>query len=296
MILKAKSGGFSPEKQIKNTIWHTIKIIMYFLMIIWSISFVAIFVWMVINSLKTGMDYTKDVFSLPEKWDWSNYKEVFTGIQFKGYSLLGMFGNTLIFILINVLCVMTFPQMAAYTIARFDFTGKKLLESIIYASMIVPIIGTLGPTLNFMFKTKMYDTWFGMFFMCSSAFGFLQMVLTSFYKGLESAYAEAAYMDGASEWVVFTKIYYPQSLPVLLPTLITTVIGALNNFMDIYLFLPSHPTVALGLQQMQKTYVTFGNDYPLLFAGLVVMLIPILIIFACFSNTMLNNKNLGALK
>ncbi len=297
MSLKTKKQGRRTDVMVKDTIWYGVKYLGYVLMVIWAISFVAVLAWVFMNSLKTGIDYTKDVFSLPKEWDWINYWEVITEIEFKGYSLLGMLGNSLIRILISVGCLMLFPQMVAYTLARVDFKGKKLIEDLIYVSMIIPIVGTLASSLSFMINTKMYDTWIGVIFASSGiGFGFQQMVLTTFYRGMESAYAEAAYIDGASEWVVFTKIYYPQSMPIMYPFIISCVIGTWNDFMDPYLFTPSKPTIALGLQQMQKTFVTFGNDYPLLYAGIILMLIPILIIFACFSNQMLNNKNLGALK
>lgn len=292
----AKQQGLSTDTKVKNTIWYSIKYLMYIVMVVWSLSFVAILLWLVMNSLKTGVEYTQDVFSLPKKWDWENYKIVISQIQFKGYSLLGMMGNSLTYIGISIFCALTFPQMAAYALARFDFKGKKLIESVVLISMTIPVVGTLSSTLNFFLTTGLYDTWLGILFMNSSALGFGQIVLTSFYRGMENAYAEAAYMDGASEWVVFLKIYYPQSWPIVFPSLISSIIGAWNDFMTGYLFLPSHPTIALGMQQMQKMFVTFGNDYPLLFAGMVMMLIPIIVIFLRFSKVMLNNKNLGALK
>ncbi len=296
MNVKTKKRALSVDKVIKSGIWYTFKYVGYALMVVWALSFVAVILWTLMNSLKTGRDYTEDVFRLPTTWDWSNYVEVFTKIEFKGYTVLGMLGNSLILVAINVASMMLFQPMAAYVIAKVDFKGKKILEDIIYASMIVPVVGTTAATLNFMISSGLYNTWLGVFFLGSAAFGFNQMLLTSFYRGMENAYAEAAYIDGASNWVVFTKIYYPQGLPIMYPLIITTVIAVWNDFLTGYLYLPSHPTIALGLQQMQRTFVTYGNDYPLLFAGIIIMLIPILIIFACFSDKMLNNKNLGALK
>lgn len=288
--------GLKRAIDIKGSLWYIIKFLLYLTMVIWAFTFLYIFIWTLVNSLKTSIDYSNDVFGLPKLWDFGNYIQVLTNLEYKGYSLWGMIGNTFIMMAIRIACAMTFPQMAAYTLARFDFKGKSLLQGIIYFSMLIPIVGTLSATLNFLIVTKMYNTFWTVFIMSSSGLGFQQMVLTTFYKGMEPAYAEAAYMDGASEWIVFLKIYYPQSMPLLLNTLIGVIISSWNDYMTGYLYIPDHPTIALGLQQMQKMFVTYGNDYPVMFAGIILMLIPILIIFACFAPKMLNNKNLGALK
>ena len=58
---------------------------------------------------------------------------------------------------------------------------------------------------------------------------------------------------------------------------IQTFITVWNDFMTGYLYLPSHPTLALGLQQMQAQFVDYGNDYPVMFAGIILAMIPDLV-------------------
>lgn len=293
MVKNKDKWGREPDKIIKSILWYTVKYFFYVIMVIFALSFAAVLVWILINSFKSGIEYTRDVFSLPKIWDWENYPNVVEQIEFKGYSLWGMLGNSFIYIGMSVFCTLTFPQMTAYTMAVVDFKGKKLIKDLIYLSMVIPFIGSMASTLRFLIRTGLYDSWAGVFYLCGGGFGFFQLVLTTFYKGIDRAYAESAYIDGASEWTVFLRIYYPQSWPIVFPSLIGAILGAWNNFMTPYLFNPSHPNIALGLQQMQRMFVTYGNDYPMFFAGIILMLIPILIIFALFSNRMLNNKNLG---
>lgn len=289
-------SSLTVEMAVKNTIWLTFKGLFFALMVSFALSFVFVLLWVLMNSFKTAIDYSTDVFRLPTFWDFDNYMQVLTNLEYKGYSIWGMIGNTFIMLAIRMFCAATFPQMAAYVLARFDFKGKKLIEGAVYLSMIIPIVGTMAAGLNFYIATKMYNTWFCIFFMSSGSLGFGQMVTTTLYRGIDKSYAEAAYMDGASEWVVFWKLYYPQSIPLMLIGLIKTFIGTWNDYMTSYIYLPDHPTIALGVQQMQKTFVTFGNDYPVMFAGIVLTTIPVLIVYAFFAPKMLNNKSLGALK
>ena len=296
MMQNKKNNTFSAGNPVANVTWHILKWLFYIVMILFSISFVYTFIWTLVNSLKTSMNYTEDMFGLPKLIDFDNYKTVLTSMTYKGYNLWGMLGNSLKLILINVVCTMTFPQMAAYTLARFDFRGKNVIVTAVYLSMMIPVVGTTSSILNFLISTKLYNSFLGIFILSMGGLGFGQMVLTTFYRGIDPAYAEAAYIDGASELQVFLKIYYPQSWPLLSINLLNAIIGSWNDYMTGYLYLPEHPTIALGLQQMQTTYVSFKNDSPIMFAGIILAMIPILIIFAFLGPKMMNSKDMGALK
>ncbi len=296
MKKRKKSSTFSAGTPVANVVWHVLKWLFYIIMVIFSITFVYTFVWTLVNSLKTSMNYTEDMFGLPKLMDFENYKTVLTEMTYKGYSLWGMLGNSLKLILIHVICTMTFPQMAAYTLARFDFRGKNVIMTAVYLSMMIPVVGTTASILNFLISTKLYNSFWGVFVLGMGGLGFGQMVLTTFYRGIDPAYAEAAYMDGASELQVFLRIYYPQSWPLMSINLLNVIIHNWNDYMTGYLYLPEHPTIALGLQQMQTTYVSFKNDTPIMFAGIVLAMIPILIIFAFLGPKMMNSKDMGALK
>ena len=296
MNTKKKCAQLSVGRIFGNILWHSVKWLFYIFMVLMALSFVYILVWVLINSFKTGVNYTKDVFGLPKVWDWENYTQVLSSMNYKGYSIWGMLLNSLKLIAINVIITMTFPQMAAYVLARFNFRGKALIEGAVYASMMIPVVGNLASQLNFLVSTNLYNSFLGVFLLQASGLGFGQILLTTLYRGIDPAYAEAAYMDGASEWKVFLWIYYPQSLPLLMINLINGIIAVWNDFLTGYIFLPEHPTIALALQQMQASYVSYGNDYPVMFAGIALTMIPVLILFAIFGQKIMNTKDLGALK
>ena len=276
-------------------VWKIAKILVYILMVFFAVSFLALFVWIVINSFKTPHDYAENVFGFPlEKYgiDFENYKQVLT-FTYKGQTLLEMLGNTGILVLINVFCTMTIPQMAAYVFGRFEFKGRVAAESILYVLITIPVVGGASASLQFLRTIKLYDTFAGILLLQSAGFGIGMLILTSFYRGLPSSYAEAAYIDGASEFQVFTRIYYPQSMPLLSINIISTIVAVWNDYMTGYLYLPRHPILALGLQQLQRTN---DYDYPLMFAGIVITMIPVFILFSIFAKKIFNSKDLGALK
>ena len=279
-----------------DVVWKIFKFILYLFMVICALSFILSFVWVLINSFKSAPGYMMDCFGLPKVFDFENYAQVLNNLEYKGYGVFGMIGNSMILVLWNVFVCLTIPHMAAYVLARFDFKGRKFLESAIYLSMVIPVIGSSSATMWFLNSVGLFDNFLGVFILQSAGLGFGQVMLTSFYKGIPKAYAEAAYIDGASEWKVFLSIYYPQAKGISMILVIQSVITVWNDYMTGYLYLPSHPTLALGLQQMQAQFVDFGNDYPVMFAGVLLSLIPIFILYMCFSKQMMTSAAIGSLK
>lgn len=279
-----------------GVIWKIVKAIIYVVMLLCAVSFILSFVWILINSFKTAPEYLEDVFKPSKSFDFENYIQVLTNLEFKGYGLFGMLGNSLILVFWNVFVCMSFPHMAAYVLARFDFKFGRILEAVVFASMVIPVVGTSSSMMWFLNSTGLFDNFLGIFILQAAGLGFSQIMLTNFYRGVSKTYAEAAYIDGASEWKVFTKIYYPQARAITMITVITSVITTWNDYMTGYLYLPSHPTLALGLQQMQAVFVDFGNDYPVMFAGVILSMIPILALYFTFSKQILENMAVGAMK
>ena len=281
---------------IESVLWLIIKVLIYVFMVFCAGTFLFGFVWILINSFKTAPDYMANVFGLPAEWDFDNFRQVLTNLSYKGHSLFAMLKNSLILVAFSVINTMIWPQFAGYAMARFQFPGRKLLEMLVYATMVIPVIGTASSLIQVQTVLGIYDTFFAQWLFGTAGLGFTQILLMTFYRGLPSAYAEAAYIDGAGEWRVFLSIYYPQSKPLLLIQIIQGIIVTWNDYMGPYLMLPSHPTLAIGLQQMQAQFVDFGNDYPVMFAGIILAILPILIIYLIFSDKIMNNMALGALK
>ncbi len=279
-----------------NLVWKAAKIIIYCLMVFFALTFVGIFVWVLINSFKTAPDFMQNALGLPKiRWDFENYLDIFK-FEYKNNNLLQMLLNTLVMIVISVLCTISFPVMAGYVFGRMEFKGRAKFEAFLYILMTIPIIGGASAQLKFLSNLNLYDTYSGIFLLQSGAFGGGMLILTSFFRGLPSTYAEAAYIDGAGEFTVFLKIYYPQALPLLSINVISSIIAVWNDYMTAYIFLPTHPTIALGLQQLQRTADVHGSDYPLMFAGIVLTMIPVFIIFGFIAKNIFNSKDIGALK
>ena len=106
---------------------------------------------------------------------------------------------------------------------------------------------------------------------------------------------EAAKIDGANFYQIYFKIMRKQASPLALTLGLLLFINKWNDYMSPLLYLPEMPTLATGLYRYQ-TIVERNGNYPVLFAGLFMCLLPILIIFSIFSDKMMNSINIGGLK
>ncbi|MCL2751265.1 MAG: ABC transporter permease subunit, partial [Firmicutes bacterium] len=110
-----------------------------------------------------------------------------------------------------------------------------------------------------------------------------------------SSYAEAVYVDGGGEYTVLFRIMLPVALPPMSALFIMACIGAWNDYMTVILYLPSYPTIASGLYEIQYLFERDAR-LPLYFAALIISIIPVLTLFALFSGKIMKNMTVGGLK
>ena len=268
--------------------------IVFAIFIVYSLTLILPFVWMINNSFKAADDFFFNVWGLPKRFFASNYAEGFT-VAVKGYNLLGMILNSVFICVVGVSVNMFFTLCASYIFARFSFFGRRFIYALVITLMIVPTVGSTSALYLFMVKTGLYDTYIGLFVLLANPFTFNFLLLYACFLGISKSYEEAAQMEGASSWTVFVKIMVPQAVPVILSLSVIQFIGVWNDFYTPYMFLPSKVTLAVGLDILNSK-MTYDNNYPMLFAIMVISVIPVLVLFMLFQKTIMENTVAGGLK
>lgn len=103
-------------------------------------------------------------------------------------------------------------------------------------------------------------------------------------------------MDGGGNFTIFFKVMIPMCKGPIISCCILQAIALWNDYSTPYLFLNSHPTLAVGLQQLQKEFIGQGGKYPLVFASMILSILPVLILYACFQKKIIENTVAGGLK
>jgi ABC-type glycerol-3-phosphate transport system permease component len=172
----------------------------------------------------------------------------------------------------------------------------KWIHSFVIIAMILPIVGS-GPSGIQMIKSLgLYDSIFGFYFVKFSFMGLYFLLFHATFKNLSWGYAEAAIIDGASEWTVMVKIMFPLVSSTFGVIMLLFFIGYWNDYMTPLLYLPSYPTIAVGLYKFYSAPGQQTGLIPMQLTGCMLVMIPILIIFIIFRNKIMSNVAIGGLK
>lgn len=279
------------KRLLREKVWMWI---VFAIFVIYSLTLIFPFVWCFYNSFKTNTEFFQDVWSMPEKWLVQNWLDSFK-LSVGGVNILGMYGNS---IFMTVACTgisIMMSAMTAYIIAKYRFRGSGFFYSAAFVLMMIPSMGSMSAMYKMYNDLGLYDTYFGIIIGSFGGFGTGFVLLYGFFKNLDWSYAEAAFVDGAGHYRVFFKIMFPMALPGIVSVAILSAIGVWNDYFTIYMYAPSKTTIAVGLQGLVDQ-MKFRANYPLLFAVMLISLIPVLTVFAVFQKTIMDNTTVGGLK
>ncbi|ROS22151.1 carbohydrate ABC transporter membrane protein 2 (CUT1 family) [Rathayibacter sp. PhB127] len=250
------------------------RVLGYAVMIIAAAALLLPFFWMITSSVKTP----NDVFSVPVKWFpetfvWSNYVEIWTQS-----GMLTWIRNTLLLaVVVTVLQVLT-GSFAAYGFSRMRFPGRDVLFLVYIGTIAVPWQSYMIPQFILLSNLKVSNTlWAIILIQAFGAFGVFLM--KQFYETIPEELSEAARLDGLSEYGIWARIMVPLSIPAIASLTLLTFVATWNDYLGplIYLRNPDLWTIQLGLQSFVSTL--YDANYALLFAGLVISVVPIAVIF-----------------
>jgi len=253
--------------------------------------FIIPFLFMLINSLKDRREANKLSLSLPEVFQWSNYGDVLThnnGI------VLTAFKNSLIITFFSVAILIVICALAGYVLQRRKDRGMGVVNALIMTGLMVP--PAILPTISLMQALHVYKTLFGMIMVeVALQIPFTIMLYRGFMGSIPVELEEAGYIDGCNRFRMFTTIIFPLLRPVTATVIILNAVTIFNDFTNPLYFLPGaqNSTVQLTLYNFMGQ---FSSSYNLLFADVIVITIPMLILFIIFNKQIVAGMVAGAVK
>ena len=261
------------------------------LLIILSLGAVIILVpiaWMLSTALKSAPEvaaYPPKL--LPEKPLFENFAIAWQKAPFTRYTL-----NTLVIVFFNIIGSVFVNSFVAYGFAKIEFAGKKILFSVVLATMMIPGFVTLVPTYVIFSKLQWVNTYLPLIVpaFCGNAFHIFMM--RQFYRTIPNELMEAARVDGAGHFYIWGKLMMPLVKPILATVALISFKGAWSDFQGPLLYLSDRTkyTLQLGLQVFKGQGYT---DWNYLMAVSCLSMIPILILFFCFQNYFIQGMNVG---
>ena len=280
------------SRTIGEKVLYTVLIVVFSL---YSVSLLFPLFWAILVSLKTHEEYMiNSPFALPEQWVFKNYLTAFSTLEVNGATFPGMIVNSLWYAVGSCVLNIFVCSMTAYIFARYEFKGSRVIYNVLLIIMLMPIIGN-GPAIYRVYSRLHITN--SPFFLISTAggIGINFLYQEAFYRNVSWSYAEAAFIDGANHWTVFFRIMMPQTLGIVSTLGIMQFIQYWNDYSTPMLYFPELPTLALGLYQYEIKMIR-GANMPVYFAGLVLSMLPVLIIFAFCQNSIMEREALGGIK
>lgn len=239
--------------------------------------------WMVSTSLKTDEQlFARDgqgsqSFSvtklIPSPARPQNYPDALTAVPFRAY-----LRNTVFLCITTIIAVLISSALVAYGFAKLNFIGKKPLFLLMISTMAIPPQVTMVPVFAMFRSLGWYGTYLPLIIPAFFAAPFFVFLLTQFFRSLPDEMSEAAKLDGANDWQIFTRLVLPLAKPALATCALFQFIGTWNDFFGPLLYLndPNMYTVSYGLQQFMSQR---GGQWTLLMAGATVFTLPIILLF-----------------
>jgi len=258
-----------------------------------SALFIIPILWMLSTSFKTNPDATRLPLSwLPREWSFEGYSTILNVSS--ETPVLRWFLNSMIVATVHTLLVLATASAAAYALARMEFPGKKFLFGCIIATLFIPGFVFLIPNYLIVDRLGWLDTLWALI-VPGAAGAFGVFFLRQFFSGLPAEIEEAARIDGANSFQIFTKVVLPLSKPALATLAVLTFLTNYNDFLwPVYvIFTATNYTLPPGLNILQGAYTT---DYPVIMAGAVLASIPVLILFSFAQRYVIEGVSRSGLK
>ena len=251
------------------------KLVAYLVLILVSLLMLFPFLWLVVSSLKSQLE----IFAYPPSWIpnppiWQNYVDALT---FRPFGLY--LRNSLAIATLNVTAVVLTSSLCAYGFARIRFKGRDFWFGIVIATLLLPSIVTLVPQFIIFTRLGWVDSILPLtvpLFFGGGAFNIF--LLRQFFRTIPEELADAARIDGCSEFGIYWRIMLPLSRPALITVAIFTFLASWNDLIGplVYLRTPDTYTVAIGLAQFRGAMTT---RWDLQMAAATVMILPVVLLF-----------------
>ncbi len=264
----------------------------YFAVVVIVLFAVFPFYYAILTSLKTGTALFQ-VNYWPTEFNFQNYVDVFKQGEFPRNILNSVFVAT-----VTVCLALLVGVTASYALARVKFRGRTLLLMTILGVSMFPQIAVLAGLFELIRFIGIYNTPYGLILSYTIfTLPFTVWVLTTFMRDLPVEIEEAAIVDGASPWIIISRVFLPLMWPALVTTGLLAFIGAWNEFLFALTFTSSNTTrtvpVAIALLSGASQYET---PWGLIMAASVIVTIPLIVLVLIFQRKIVAGLTAGGVK
>ena len=293
------------ERTKKSSAERLYKVFIYVALLTLAISIIVPVAWVFMASIKENSEFYGNPWAKPAGFYIQNFADAWGKARMGEYMLNSVLVTALAFL---ILLVVALP--AAYVLSRFEFRGRKFLNVLFMGGLFINVNYIVVPIfLMLVDGDKFLQEIVGNGFLlnnifvlalvyASTALPFTVYLLSGYFSTLAHDYEEAAYIDGAGYGKTMIEIIFPMAQPSIITVILFNFLSFWNEYI-IAMTLLSDPkggkTLPVGLMQLTQAQQS-AAQYGQLYAGLVLVMLPTLILYICVQKKLTQGMTLGGLK
>ena len=293
------------EKAVGQKDDLAVRVFIYIILGILAITIIIPVAWVFMASIKQNKEFYGNPFALPEGVYLQNFVDAWTKARMGEYFMTSIMITALA---LAILLVVALP--AAYVLSRYKFVGRKWINNGCMAGLFINVNYIVVPIfLMFVSGDRILNKMFGHTFflnnpfvvavvLASTTLPFTIYLLSSYLATLPKDYEEAAYVDGAGYFTTMVRIILPMAKPSIITVILFEFLAYWNEYI-ISMTMLTDPngarTLPVGLLNLMKAQ-NAKAEYGQMYAGLVLVMVPTLVLYMCVQKKLTQGMTLGGLK
>ena len=249
------------------------------------------FYWMLATSLKSVMELRRVPPSLfPSEFHFEHFSQAVKFIPFFRYTM-----NSLTYVVFAVIGAVFSNSIIGYGFSRIEWKGREAIFMVVIATMFIPFPVVLVALFDIFAKLKMINTFYPLTIPAFFGSALYIFLMRQYLFSIPKEISEASFIDGCSEFQIFSKVILPLMKPVIGVVAIFTALGAWNDFLGPLIYIQKQELypLSIGLQFFRSQREV---EYSLLMAASTLVVLPVTVIFLCFQRFFVEGITIGAVK
>jgi N-acetylglucosamine transport system permease protein len=286
-----------------ETKWSVHRVINHVILVIAALIILIPTLWVILASFKQKGEFYGSPWTLPKGFYFQNFIDAFVDADMGSYFLTSIIVTALAMV---IALVVALP--CAYVLARFKFPGRRILQLAVQGGLFINVNYIVVPIFLMLIGVdKQVVDWFPDGFLINNIYvlaivyaatslPFCIYLLQDYFAAIPKDYEEAAMLDGASQFKTMTRIFFPMAGPAISTAMLFNFLSYWNDFIiSLTLLTGENKTLQVGLLNLMTAQKAAAN-YGRLYAGMVIVMVPVLIFYAIIQKKLLQNTTSGGLK
>ena len=281
------------------------KIFIYVVLITLAVLIIVPVAWVFLASIKQNSEFYGNPWALPAGFYWQNFVDAWNSANMGSYML-----NSVLVTALSLALLLVVALPAAYCLARFRFKGRNFLNTAFMAGLFINVNYIVVPSFLMLRDGDLWlkKTLGSPFLMnnlfvlavvyASTALPFTIYLLSGYFATLPHDFEEAAYIDGATYSQAMIRIIFPMAQPSIITIILFNFLSFWNEYIISMTLMSSatgQKTLPVGLLNLMQAQQS-SAEYGILYAGLVLVMLPTLILYMCVQKKLTQGMTVGGLK